>query len=257
MRIDFLGYDLYNSGLKNCGQDIMTVIDSGMRNCKVLACLNPHSYVEARNDPNFKGALRRADWLIPDGAGIIIGAKILGLPIRERVSGPDVFYEVMELLNAKQGSVFFLGSSKDTLAKIASRVERDYPKIKLSGIYSPPFTPEFTPEQNNAMIKVINRAQPDILWVGMTAPKQEKWLTVHRDHLNVPVAGAVGAAFDFFAGTVHRSPYVFRRMGLEWLPRLIRQPRRLWRRMCISAPIFMVDVLRSSSVYKSRSNTTK
>jgi N-acetylglucosaminyldiphosphoundecaprenol N-acetyl-beta-D-mannosaminyltransferase len=94
------------------------------------------------------------------------------------------------------------------------------------------------------MIAAVNAVRPDVLWVGMTAPKQEKWLAKHRVDLDVGVAGAVGAAFDFFAGTVKRSPRMFRELGLEWLPRLIQQPLRLWRRIFISVPVFFAEVER-------------
>lgn len=243
MGVSFLGYDLFEGDVAGCAESVMDAVGAGTRDCKVLACLNPHSYAEARNDTGFKGALCRADWLVPDGSGVVIGAKILGLPIRNRVAGPDVFLATLKRLNATQGSVFFLGSSERTLAAMEARIGRDYPELRLVGTYSPPFAAEFTDQENDAMIAAVNRARPDILWVGMTAPKQEKWLDKHRDRLDVAAAGAIGAAFDFFAGEVNRSPMIFRRMGLEWLPRLLKQPRRLWRRMGISAPIFLADVL--------------
>jgi N-acetylglucosaminyldiphosphoundecaprenol N-acetyl-beta-D-mannosaminyltransferase len=123
-------------------------------------------------------------------------------------------------------------------------MQKDFPHIEIVGTYSPPFKPEFSPGENNAMVKAVNHAEPDVLWVGMTAPKQEKWIYQHKDRLNVSFIGAVGAVFDFYVGTVKRSHPWFLEYGLEWLPRLIQEPRRLWNRMFVSAPMFLMRVLR-------------
>ena len=119
----------------------------------------------------------------------------------------------------------------------------DYPNIRVTGTWSPPFKSEFTKHENQLMIDAINKAKPDVLWVGMTAPKQEKWIHQHRDQLDVKFIGAIGAVFDFYTGNVKRSHPAFQRMGLEWLPRLLTDPRSLWRRMGVSAPIFLWRVL--------------
>ena len=109
-------------------------------------------------------------------------------------------------------------------------------------MYSPPFKEVFSEEENRAMIEAVNRAGPDVLWVGMTAPKQEKWIYQNKDRLNVKFIGAIGAVFDFYAGTVKRPHPWFLDHGLEWLPRLLGEPRRLWKRMFVSAPLFMARV---------------
>ncbi len=244
MSVNFMGYPIFVGDVAACAEEIVAEAKSERRDCRIMACLNPHSFVVARDDLVFRAVLERADWLIPDGSGIVMAARWLGLPTRARVSGPDVFQAVMERLDQCKGSVFFIGSSDATLAKIRARIATDYPGVVLAGTYSPPFKPEFTAEDNAAMIAAVNAGRPDVLWVGMTAPKQEKWLAKHRTYLEVGVAGAVGAAFDFFAGTVKRSPRVFQAIGLEWLPRFIQQPRRLWRRIFISAPVFLAEVER-------------
>jgi len=244
MTRNLLGYSVYANSLNDCANEMVAASLNGLRTCKVMACLNPHSYVVARRDQPFSAALHNMDWLIPDGTGVVKAAKWLGKPLNGRVTGPDVFEQTLHIQNANGGSVFFLGASEGTLTKIRERLARDFPNVTLAGTYSPPFKPEFSDADNAAMIAAVNAASPDLLWVGMTAPKQEKWLAAHRDQLNVGAAGAVGAAFDFFAGTVKRSHPVFRQLGLEWLPRLLQQPRRLWRRMFVSAPIFLGDVAR-------------
>jgi len=118
----------------------------------------------------------------------------------------------------------------------------DYPQVTIAGTYSPPFKPEYTSEEKQHMVELVNESAADVLWVGMTAPKQEKWIHQLQSGLDVPFAGAIGAVFDFYTGQIKRSPAVFQKLGLEWLPRLIQEPKRLWRRMFLSAPIFLLDV---------------
>ncbi|MCM8621124.1 MAG: WecB/TagA/CpsF family glycosyltransferase [Candidatus Accumulibacter sp.] len=246
MRQDILGYGVNTLAIDQCVDDIFRRLrgeENPQRRCAWLACLNPHSYVVAVDDPLFSVALKDADWLVPDGAGVVMASQLLGRRVAERVTGSDVFIGLCERMNSAGGmSVFFLGATEDTLDRIRARMANDYPGIRIAGTYSPPFRPIYSNEEIDAMINAINTVRPDVLWVGMTAPKQEKWIYANRDRLQVRFAGAVGAVFDFYAGRVKRSHPVFQRLGLEWLPRLIQQPRRLWRRMFVSAPIFVWHV---------------
>jgi N-acetylglucosaminyldiphosphoundecaprenol N-acetyl-beta-D-mannosaminyltransferase len=120
----------------------------------------------------------------------------------------------------------------------------DFPNITVAGCFSPPFQDEFSAEENHRIIEGINNSAPDVLWVGMTAPKQEKWIYQNRDKLHVKFIAAVGAVFDFYAGNVKRSHPWFLEHGMEWLPRLLQEPRRLWQRTFVSAPLFLLRVLR-------------
>lgn len=208
-----------------------------------LACANPHSLVTAQKDPAFAEALQNADILLPDGMGILKASRMLGGSITERVSGPDVFLGLLGRMQKEGGhSCFFLGSTEETLGAIARRMQTEYPAIRLAGMYSPPFTDAFTREQNQEMIDAVNAAKPGVLWVGLTAPKQEKWVRQNLDKLDVKLVGCIGAAFDFFAGTKKRSAPIFRRLGLEWLPRFVREPRRMASRVLVSAPRFFLMV---------------
>ncbi|MGH1454588.1 MAG: WecB/TagA/CpsF family glycosyltransferase [Paracoccaceae bacterium] len=245
MTRNLLGYTVYANSLNDCANEMVAASLNGQRTCKVMACLNPHSYVVARTDQPFSAALQNMDWLIPDGTGVVKAAKWLGKPLNGRVTGPDVFEQTLRIQNANGGSVFFLGASEGTLTKIRERLARDFPNVTLAGTYSPPFKSEFSDADNAAMIAAVNAASPDLLWVGMTAPKQEKWLAAHRDQLNVGAAGAVGAAFDFFAGTVKRSPLILQKMGLEWLHRSLMSPGRLGKRNATSNPKFLAEVLKT------------
>jgi len=212
---------------------------------RYLACANPHSLVISTRDAAFRDALENADLLVPDGAGIVLASRLLGGAIRGRVTGSDLFQSVSLLANQRGGvRYFFLGSSQSTVDLITHRLSSDLPGIVVAGTYAPPFVEEFTTAQDNEMVAAVNSGRADVLWVGMSAPKQEKWVFRNRRRLNVKVIGAIGAVFDFYAGTRKRSPTWALRTGLEWLPRLLCEPRRLWRRTFASAPVFLWLVAR-------------
>lgn len=241
-----LGITITSDSVGRCVNTIFRWIEAGDRR-RFFVCANPHSLVLAKDDPVFAAAIKAADLVTPDGAGIVLASKIMGGAIRERVTGSDVFTGLSRVLNEKGDktySYFFLGSTAATLTVIEERLAEDFPQIRFAGAYSPPYADTFSEEENLKMVEVVNRAAPDVLWVGMTAPKQEKWILQHRDRLDVKFIGAIGAVFDFYSGNVKRSHPVFQKMSLEWLPRLIRDPRRLYDRMFVSAPRFMADVIR-------------
>ena len=220
-------------------------LSKGSSKGSYMACANPHSLTVAAKDNIFRQALKRADILIPDGTGIIIAAKILGLPCTEKVAGTDFFLGLSREANKRGGiRYFFLGSSEKVLGLIEERMKRDFPDIEVCGTYSPSFKTEFSQEDNSAMINAINNARPDVLWVGMTAPKQEKWIYENRSKLQVSFIAAIGAVFDFYAGTKKRSSKFWIRIGLEWLPRFLKEPRRLWERNLKSTPIFLGWVMK-------------
>ena len=243
-RVGFLDYTLVASSSNECCDNMVKSIITTSEP-RWFACLNPHSYITAKGDPEFAKALHSTDWLVPDGAGVVMATRFLGYPVRERITGSDVFYGLHDRLN-RQGrdSIFFLGSTEEILAEIRQRMAVDYPNLLVAGTFSPPYKAEFTPAELDEMIAVINAAKPDVLWVGMTAPKQEKWIHQNRHRLQVKFIGAIGAVFDFYTGRVKRSHPIYQKLGLEWLPRLLQEPRRLWRRMFISAPLFVLEVIK-------------
>ncbi|MFH1602639.1 MAG: WecB/TagA/CpsF family glycosyltransferase, partial [Pseudomonadota bacterium] len=242
---DILGFRITTKSQEACLREILFWIE-GKANAKYFACLNPHSIEIARRDEAFAAALRDADLSLPDGVGILIASRILGGNIRKRITGSDIFWGLNRALEQRGGSsVFFLGSTPETLEKIVARMGQEYPRVRIAGVYSPPFREVFSAEENAAMVSAINAARADVLWVGMTAPKQEKWVRQHCDRLDVRLIGPVGAVFDFFTGRVQRSSPLFQRLGLEWLPRLLQEPRRLWRRNFVSNPSFLLRVIRA------------
>ena len=238
-----LGFKVDSRSMDDCINEMSIWINKGHL-CRWFACLNPHSYVVSLNDKNFSKALKDADWVVPDGIGIVIASRFLGGKIKKRITGHDIFSEIHRKLNQKKGAkVFFIGSTEETLKNIRARMGRDYPNIRVVGTYSPPYKPIYTAKELNTMIQAINIKKPDVLWVGMTAPKQEKWIYENKHRLKVKFAGAVGAVFDFYTGNVKRAHPVYRKLGLEWFIRLVREPRRVWRRTFISAPIFLWRLL--------------
>ncbi len=237
-----LGYGIFDGDARRCVATIAAWVAAGT-GPRWLACLNPHSWVEAQRRPDFARALAEADWLVPDGTGVTLASRILGAGIDARVTGSDVFEGLSRLLDQRGGArVFFLGATPDTLAAIRERYQREYPRIEVVGTYAPPFRAEFGEADYDAMAAAINAARPEVLWVGLGAPKQELSILRLRGRLQVQFAAAIGAVFDFYAGKVERASPWLRRLGLEWLPRLLREPRRLWRRMFVSAPIFLWHV---------------
>lgn len=243
----------------------------------LINTINAHSFNTAQKDGLFAEALAKGDVLIPDGASIVKACRWLGAKSQpaERIAGWDLFSFEMSHLEAEsekrcfdklsnqvksekcsseadlnEGTrylplkVMFMGSSEKVLALIRERAAVDYPHLEVV-TYSPPYKPEFSEEDNRAIIDAINAADPDLLWIGMTAPKQEKWAYTHWQDLDIHChCGTIGAVFDFYAGTVRRAPLWWQRHGLEWLYRLLREPRRMWRRYIIGNTLFIYYILR-------------
>ena len=213
---------------------------------KMINTINAHSYNTALKDSLFADALMKCDALIPDGASIVKACKLLKAKSqpKERIAGWDLFVLEMERLNTNGGGVcFFMGSTNEVLTKIKERAATDYPNIEVKS-YSPPYKPQFSEEDNNLIISQINEVKPNLLWIGMTAPKQEKWVYENWDKLDVDChVGTIGAVFDFYAGTVQRAPLWWQRNSLEWLYRLLKEPKRMWRRYLIGNTLFLYNVL--------------
>lgn len=212
----------------------------------LINTVNAHSYNTARKDSLFAEALMNGDVLIPDGVSIVKACKWIKAKSqpKERIAGWDLFSFEMEKLEKKGGTVMFMGSSQKVLDLIVKRAAEVYPHLKVV-TYSPPYKPEFSDEDNKAIIDAINAANPDLLWIGMTAPKQEKWTYSHWKELDIHChVGTIGAVFDFFAGTVERAPMWWQEHGLEWLYRLMKEPKRMWRRYIIGNALFLWNMLK-------------
>ena len=246
-----------------CSQTELSKIPDG----KVLInTINAHSFNTALKDKVFAEALSTMEngrfrmkndeecvkFLIPDGVSIIKACRWLKAKSqpKERIAGWDLFAFEMQKLNEKgkmrkeKCRVMFLGSSNKVLSLIRERVAVDYTNLEVV-TYSPPYKSEFSDEDNKAMMQAINKANPDLLWIGMTAPKQEKWTFQHWKELDIHChVGTIGAVFDFYAGTVKRAPLWWQKHSMEWLYRLLFEPKRMWRRYVIGNPLFLWNILK-------------
>jgi N-acetylglucosaminyldiphosphoundecaprenol N-acetyl-beta-D-mannosaminyltransferase len=208
----------------------------------LINTINQYSYCIAEQDSKFKIALQQSDILLPDGVAIVAAVKLLNGTKIKKIAGADIHQHLLKELNRKAGSCFYLGSSKDTLKKIVSRLALDFPNVTV-GTFSPPYKSEFSDADNQQMIAAVNAFQPDVLFVGMTAPKQEKWSFEHKEQLDAKIICSIGAVFDFYAGTVERPSPFWIRLQLEWFIRLVKEPKRMWKRYLYYGPVFIKLIL--------------
>ena len=200
--------------------------------------LNQYSYCLAETDSIFKRALTSSDILLPDGIAIVAAMRLLTGKKIKKVAGADLHQHLLSDLNSKGGSCFYLGASDETLLKIKTRIAKEFPSISVS-TFSPPFKAQFSNEDNQEIISKINAVKPDVLFIGMTAPKQEKWSYAHKKELDTKMICCIGAVFDFYAGTVVRPNSLWIGLGLEWLGRFVKEPKRMWKRYLLYGPIFL------------------
>ena len=204
----------------------------------LINTLNAHSFNTSLDDKDFEKALQYSLVLLPDGISVVWAKRMLTGEKLQKIAGADLFFYEMKRLNLKGGKCFFLGSTDEILTMIRKRAETEYPNVKIYS-FSPPFKKEFSAEENKIMIDLINEVEPDVLFVGMTAPKQEKWAYQHFVELQVGHVCCIGAVFDFYAGTITRAPEWLIKIGFEWSYRLVKEPRRMWRRYLIGNAKFI------------------
>lgn len=203
--------------------DDLNTIAIGGDKCRTINTISPNSYGLSLKDDIFDQALKKTDYLVLDGVYFAFASLMLKGKNIKKNQGPDVFYHFMDRMGRKGGKVFFLGSSEQTLKKIEDKVKQDYTNIQAES-YSPPFKDTFSAEDNQAMLNAINKFKPDILFVGMTCPKQEKWATQFRDNIDAGLVISIGNVFDWFAGTqkaIH--PFWFK-IRMAWLIRIFQRP---------------------------------
>jgi len=205
---------------------------------------NVDHLVKLHHDNKFRNIYREASLVLCDGAPLIWASKFLGNPIIERVCGSDLFVYLSEIAVKKGYKLFFLGGRPPSAKKAAEILILKYPDIQIVGVYSPPFGFENDSYENTKIVKMIKRAHPDILFVGLGAPKQEKWIKKYHKKTGVPVSIGIGVSFEFVAGIVKRAPLWIRRCGFEWLWRLIMEPNRLWKRYLIDDLEFFLLILK-------------
>ncbi len=220
---------------------IATWISQGARGRWVIAT-GMHGLMEAQRDQSFRQLVEQADLFLPDGYAAVWMARRRGFRIPGRVCGSELLWEFCRAAEATGHRVFFYGDRQEVLERLCARLLSAFPRLRIAGSYAPPFRP-LTPAEDDEIVRHINAAQPDVLWVGLGLPKQEWWIAQHRPRLQVAVLVGVGAAFKFVSGDVRRAPRWVGEHGFEWLWRFLHEPRRLWRRALLDVPRFTVLAL--------------
>lgn len=241
-------FDLSTSKIQTIGLSDYSILNCGLDKIKfnskcLINTINQYSYITAEKDVEFKKALVESDILLPDGVGIVAALKILKGENVKKIAGADLHQYLLTKLNNEGGKCFYLGSKQSTLNEIRNRLNKEYPNIKV-GLYSPPYKAQFSDEENAEMINAVNSFNPDVLFVGMTAPKQEKWSFLNKGRIQAKVICPIGAVFDFYAETIRRPSQFWINLGLEWFIRLIHEPKRMAKRYLYYGPVFVYVLLR-------------
>lgn len=202
-----------------------------------------HGVMESQRDPSLTQIHNRSGLTVPDGVPLVWCCHYAGLRDARRVYGPDLMLAVLERAAERGWSCFFYGGAAGVPELLAERMSERFPGLRVAGAFSPPFRP-LTDSEDADVVRRIQGSGADLVWVGLSTPKQERWMAAHRDRLDAPVLLGVGAAFDFHTGRVRQAPPWMQQRGLEWLFRLLVEPRRLWRRYLSNNPRFVVAVVR-------------
>lgn len=205
---------------------------------------NVHTTVMSYESEHYRTVQNSAAMALPDGGPLSKYSRFAGFRNAERVTGPDLMVELFRISAQKGYRHFFYGSTQETLDDMRTALRRDYPGMVVAGMYAPPFRP-LTEEEDQKIIALINDARPDFIWVGLGAPKQEEWMYDHRGALNAVSVG-VGAGFDYLAGHIRRAPRIMQVLCLEWLYRLLQDPKRLWKRYVTTNVKFLKYICREN-----------
>jgi len=205
---------------------------------------NVDHIVRVQKDDEFKEVYGNASLVLPDEKPLLWVANFLGTPLEEKISGSDLFPQLCKLASKKGYRLFFLGGKEGAAMKTAEIIKDTYPAVNISGVYCPPLGFENDYDECQRIIEMIKAAKPDILFVGVGSPKQEKWIYKYKNEYKVPVSIGIGATFDFVSGMVKRAPKWMQKTGLEWFWRLMMEPKRLWRRYLVEDPVFFWFVLK-------------
>jgi N-acetylglucosaminyldiphosphoundecaprenol N-acetyl-beta-D-mannosaminyltransferase len=212
------------------------------RESRYVCICNVHSVVTASRDSAFGWVLNQADMATPDGAPVAWMLRKLGFAGQARINGPDLMWRYCARAAETGQPMFLYGGSAGTLELLQLRLLEQFPGLQFAGAYSPPFRP-LTAAEDDAVVERINASGAGVVWVSLGCPKQELWMAAHRGRVRAVMVG-VGAAFDYHAGTLSRAPQWMQNVGLEWLHRLVSEPRRLWRRYLITNTLFVFGAMK-------------
>ena len=228
------------------GKITKDLIENSNKSCKVIVAPNTEFIMMAQKDEEFYNILRGADLATPDSVGVMIGGKLQKKPFKQRIPGQMYFRKVLEV-GEKEGWTFYLLGGKDDVPALATEnIKKLYPNIKIVG-YHEGF---FKEESEESVIEEINKLKPNVLFVAMGAPLQEKWIQKHKDELQVDVAAGQGGTFDYEAGKIKRAPVIFQKLGIEWFWRLMLQPSRFFRMLVL--PIYLMKITFTKDITKGK-----
>ncbi|WP_066065410.1 WecB/TagA/CpsF family glycosyltransferase [Neobacillus soli] len=234
--VTILGIDFVNKSFHEVVEKLFTGIKS---NCKAfIVTANPEIVMYAAAHPEYRDIVQAADMVVPDGSGIILASKILNEPIQERVTGYDLTIRLLELGDENKWRIYLLGGREEINKKAADNICNQFPNVELVGRHHG----FFDSEKNNSIIKEIKASRPDIVFVALGFPRQEKWISKNLHHFSKGLFMGVGGSIDVLAGEAKRAPLFWRKMNLEWFYRLLMQPSR-WKRM-LALPRFLVQIIK-------------
>jgi N-acetylglucosaminyldiphosphoundecaprenol N-acetyl-beta-D-mannosaminyltransferase len=240
-RVDVLGVGISAIDMDQAVAEISRWVEE--REQHYVCVTGVHGVMEAQRDVELLRMHNRSGLTTPDGMPMVWAGHWAGARHMRRVYGPDLLLALCAVAEQRGWSSYFFGAAEGVPERLVERLTSRFPGLKVVGCMSPPFRP-LTVEEDGATVEHINRAGPDIVWVGLSTPKQERWMAAHLDRLSATVLVGVGAAFDIHAGLLPQAPRWMQRMGLEWFYRLLREPRRLWRRYFANNPRFVIRILR-------------
>jgi N-acetylglucosaminyldiphosphoundecaprenol N-acetyl-beta-D-mannosaminyltransferase len=224
---EILGYNFVNNNMDELMNELEIRISNSLKTFIVTA--NPEILTYAHSNPNYERTLKKANYIIPDGAGIIMASKILGNPLQERLAGFDLMERLLQLSNHKNLSIYFLGTKPKLIKLAVENIKNKYPNINIAGYYHG----YFKDDQNKKIIATIKRKNPDIILVGLGFPKQEEWISENSSNFNKGVFIGLGGCFNVWAGVAKRAPKIWRDLNMEWLYRVFKQPSRAKRIIAI------------------------
>jgi N-acetylglucosaminyldiphosphoundecaprenol N-acetyl-beta-D-mannosaminyltransferase len=232
--VDILGLPVSRVTL----EELLQIVDERIKSRErlLLGVVNVAKVVNARRDSHLRRSLNQADLILADGLPVVWLSRILGNSLPERIAGIDIMYELLQQANENHYRVYFLGTKPEILLKVIKTVQRDYPGIRIAG-YRDGY---FDKTQEQRVAEGIRNSRADVIFVAIGSPKKENFLCKWRNFINVPVCHGVGGSFDILAGVTKRAPRWMQKCGLEWLYRLIQEPRRMWKRYLVTNTIFII-----------------
>jgi len=240
-RVEILGCSVDRVSLESATSRLEELIGAG--GARQAIVLSVPSLMRGRRDRLFRDICNGASIVLPDGVPLLWASRILGAPIPGRVAGSDLLLELSRVAEIRGYTCFFLGSTCEVVGRLEKVLLRRFPGLCVVGSFAPPISPAFSALTNDEIVRRVNAARPDILWVGLGAPRQELWIRANLGRLDARLAIGVGAAFDMCSGSIRRAPGWMQRAGLEWFYRFLREPRRLFRRYFIDSAPFLPLVL--------------